>query len=165
MARRACSTASRWRRATGEVVSLLGRNGAGKSTTLKAIVGLVEVTGGSISLDGRALTGLPTHEISRLGVGWVPEDRRIFSDLTVAENLLVGAKGGGGWSVTRVFDYFPEARADGGAPRRQPLRRRAADAHGGAHSHGEPAYSPPRRALEGLAPGDRAGARPADRRA
>ena len=92
----------------GEVVSLLGRNGAGKSTTLKAIVGLVEVTGGSINLDGRALQGLPTHEISRLGVGWVPEDRRIFSDLTVAENLLVGAKGGSGWSVTRVFDYFPK---------------------------------------------------------
>ena len=68
----------------------------------------VEVTGGSISLDGRALQGLPTHEISRLGVGWVPEDRRIFSDLTVAENLLVGAKGGSGWSVTRVFDYFPK---------------------------------------------------------
>jgi branched-chain amino acid transport system ATP-binding protein len=92
----------------GEVVSLLGRNGAGKSTTLKAIVGLVQVTGGSISLDGQALQGLPTHEISRLGVGWVPEDRRIFSDLTVAENLLVGAKGGSGWSVTRVFEYFPK---------------------------------------------------------
>jgi branched-chain amino acid transport system ATP-binding protein len=92
----------------GEVVSLLGRNGAGKSTTLKAIVGLVEVTGGSISLDGQALHGLPTHEISRLGIGWVPEDRRIFSDLTVAENLLVGAKGGRGWSVTRVFEYFPK---------------------------------------------------------
>jgi len=92
----------------GEVVSLLGRNGAGKSTTLKAIVGLVEVTAGSIILDGTALQRLPTHEISRLGVGWVPEDRRIFSDLTVAENLLVGAKGGNGWSVTRVFDYFPK---------------------------------------------------------
>jgi len=92
----------------GEVVSLLGRNGAGKSTTLKAIVGLVQVTGGSISLDGQALQGLPTHEISRLGVGWVPEDRRIFSDLTVVENLLVGAKGGSGWSVTRVFEYFPK---------------------------------------------------------
>lgn len=92
----------------GEVVSLLGRNGAGKSTTLKAIIGLVEVTGGSISLDGRELRGLPTHEISRLGIGWVPEDRRIFSDLTVAENLLVGAKGGGGWGVGRVFEYFPK---------------------------------------------------------
>jgi len=92
----------------GEVVSLLGRNGAGKSTTLKAIVGLVEVTGGAITLDGQALQTLPPHEISRLGVGWVPEDRRIFSDLTVAENLLVGAKGGGGWSVERVYQYFPK---------------------------------------------------------
>ncbi|HUO64789.1 MAG TPA: ATP-binding cassette domain-containing protein, partial [Terriglobales bacterium] len=85
----------------GEVVSLLGRNGAGKSTTLKSIVGLVDVTGGSVTLDGHELRGLATHEISRLGIGWVPEDRRIFSDLTVAENLLVGAKGGGGWGVGR----------------------------------------------------------------
>jgi len=92
----------------GEVVSLLGRNGAGKSTTLKAIVGLVEVTGGAISLDGQSLHSLLPHEISRLGVGWVPEDRRIFSDLTVAENLLVGAKGSGGWSVDRVYQYFPK---------------------------------------------------------
>ena len=92
----------------GEVVSLLGRNGAGKSTTHKAIEGLVDVAGGSISLDGRELRGLTTHEISRLGVGWVSEDRRIFSDLTVAENLLVGAKGDGGWGMTRVFEYFPK---------------------------------------------------------
>src|SRR5512132_1542487 len=83
----------------GEVVSLLGRNGAGKSTTLKAIIGLVEVTGGSISLDGRELRGLPTHEIARLGVGWVPEDRRIFSDLSVEENLVVGARSAVGWSI------------------------------------------------------------------
>ena len=103
----------------GEVVSLLGRNGAGKSTTLKAIVGLVEVTGGSISLDGRDITTLPTHEISKLGIGWVPEDRRIFSDLTVEENLLVGAKGGGGWGASRVYEYFPKlgqlARRRGGS--------------------------------------------------
>jgi len=97
----------------GEVVSLLGRNGAGKSTTLKAIVGLVEVTGGSVSLDGRDITALPTHEISQLGVGWVPEDRRIFSDLTVEENLLVGAKGAGGWGASRVYEYFPAASRAG----------------------------------------------------
>jgi branched-chain amino acid transport system ATP-binding protein len=103
----------------GEVVSLLGRNGAGKSTTLKAIVGLVEVTGGSVRLDGRDITGLPTHQISMRGVGWVPEDRRIFSDLTVEENLLVGAKGGSGWSAGRVYEYFPTlgrmARRRGGS--------------------------------------------------
>ena len=92
----------------GEVVSLLGRNGAGKSTTLKAIVGLVDVTAGSVSLDGRDITALPTHEISTLGIGWVPEDRRIFSDLTVEENLLVGSKGGGRWSASRVYEYFPK---------------------------------------------------------
>lgn len=103
----------------GKVVSLLGRNGAGKSTTLKAIVGLVEVTAGSVSLDGRELRGLPTHEISRLGIGWVPEDRRIFSDLSVEENLLVGDKGGRGWGVGRIYEYFPRlgemARRRGGS--------------------------------------------------
>jgi branched-chain amino acid transport system ATP-binding protein len=107
----------------GEVVSLLGRNGAGKSTTLKTIVGLVDVTAGSVSLDGRDITALPPHEIARLGVGWVPEDRRIFSDLTVEENLLVGAKGGaksdGGWDASRVYEHFPAlgrmARRRGGS--------------------------------------------------
>jgi branched-chain amino acid transport system ATP-binding protein len=91
----------------GEVVSLLGRNGAGKSTTLKATMGLVDVIGGSVRLDGRELRGLPTHEIARLGVGWVPEDRRIFSDLSVEENLLVGARSAGGQSVDRVYEQFP----------------------------------------------------------
>ncbi|HET8577579.1 MAG TPA: ABC transporter ATP-binding protein [Methylomirabilota bacterium] len=91
----------------GEVVSLLGRNGAGKSTTLKAIVNLVEVTEGTIRFDGQDITRRPTHEISQLGVGWVPEDRRIFSDLTVDENLRVGAKGGG-WTAERVYTFFPK---------------------------------------------------------
>jgi branched-chain amino acid transport system ATP-binding protein len=107
----------------GEVVSLLGRNGAGKSTTLKAIVGLVELTGGEIRLDGRPLHGLPTHAISRAGIGWVPEDRRIFSDLTVRENLLVGEAGAADpsrrWPVERVFALFPKlatlARQRGGS--------------------------------------------------
>ena len=91
----------------GEVISLLGRNGAGKSTALKAVMGLVEVLGGSIRLDGRELRGLPTHEIARLGIGWVPEDRRIFSDLSVEENLLVGGGSAGGRSVARVYEHFP----------------------------------------------------------
>jgi branched-chain amino acid transport system ATP-binding protein len=92
----------------GEVVSLLGRNGAGKSTTLKAIMSLVEVTSGAVWFDGRDITRTPTHEISRLGVGYVPEDRRIFGDLSVEENLTVGDKGSGGWTAARVYAFFPK---------------------------------------------------------
>ena len=98
------------RAGAGEVVSLLGRNGAGKSTTLKSIVGLVEVTGGRIRFDGREITRRPTHEISRLGIGYVPEERRIFGDLTVAENLVVGQKGAGAWDAARVYEFFPKLR-------------------------------------------------------
>jgi branched-chain amino acid transport system ATP-binding protein len=96
----------------GEVVCLLGRNGAGKSTTLKSVVGLVRVRGGDVRFEGRSLVHLPTHRISRLGIGLVPEDRRIFSDLTVMENLRVGAAEGvsGPWTVDRVFALFPQLR-------------------------------------------------------
>jgi branched-chain amino acid transport system ATP-binding protein len=107
----------------GEVVSLLGRNGAGKSTTLKAIMGLVRVTAGAVGLVGRSLLGLAPHEISRAGVGFVPEDRRIFADLTVRENLLVAERGGGRWSVGRVVELFPPL---GGL-----LRQRAGSLSGG----------------------------------
>jgi len=95
------------RAAQGEVVCLLGRNGAGKSTTLRSIVGLVEITSGEVRLDGRSLRGLPTHAIARLGIGLVPEDRRIFADLSVVENLVVGARADGGWALERVFGLFP----------------------------------------------------------
>ena len=74
----------------GEVVGLLGRNGVGKSTTLKTIMGLVQPSHGSVLLDGNAITGLPTHKLARLGIGYVPEDRRIFRLLTVMENLRTG---------------------------------------------------------------------------
>jgi len=107
----------------GEVVSLLGRNGAGKSSTLKAIMGLMDVTSGEIRLNDRALRGLPTHEISRLGLGWVPEDRRIFTELTVEENLRVGEKGGGVWTVARVTTLFPKLA--------ELARRRAGSLSGG----------------------------------
>jgi len=107
----------------GEVVSLLGRNGAGKSTTLKAIMSLVEVTSGAVRFDGRDITRTPTHEISRLGVGYVPEDRRIFGDLTVAENLIVGEQGSGGWTVARVYAFFPKLG--------EMARRRAGSLSGG----------------------------------
>jgi len=94
----------------GEVVTLLGRNGAGKSTTLKAVAGLVHVTRGDVVFRGRSLLGLLPHEISRLGVGFVPEDRRIFADLTVRENLMVGERGTGPrrWTEERVFALFPQ---------------------------------------------------------
>jgi branched-chain amino acid transport system ATP-binding protein len=107
----------------GEVVSLMGRNGAGKSTTLKSIVNLVEITAGAVRFGGRDITRLATHEISRLGIGYVPEDRRIFSDLTVEENLVVGAKGGGAWTTDRVHEFFPQLA--------ELARRRAGSLSGG----------------------------------
>ena len=95
----------------GEVVALLGSNGAGKSTTLKAIMGLVPPSSGTVLFDGRPLAGLEPHEIARLGLGYVPEDRRIFTDLTVNENLEVGRQrprsGAPAWTEERLFALFP----------------------------------------------------------
>ncbi|MGN6538644.1 MAG: ATP-binding cassette domain-containing protein, partial [Mesorhizobium sp.] len=71
----------------GEVLCLLGRNGAGKTTTLKAIMGLVRATGGSIRLEGRDLAGLPAHEVPKAGIAYVPQGRRLFAEMTVAENI------------------------------------------------------------------------------
>jgi len=98
----------------GELVCLLGRNGVGKSTTLKSIMGVVKPQQGSIRFRDQELTGKDPYEIARLGVGYVPEDRRIFRSLTVHENLLMGIKSGkkesvgeGGWTVERVYQLFP----------------------------------------------------------
>jgi branched-chain amino acid transport system ATP-binding protein len=94
----------------GEVVMLAGRNGAGKSTTLKAIMGLIE-RAGDIRCSGRRVERLEPFEIARLGVGYVPEDRRIFTELTVAENLEVGRRaqrpGFPPWDEARLFALFP----------------------------------------------------------
>jgi branched-chain amino acid transport system ATP-binding protein len=92
--------------AKGEVAVLLGRNGAGKSTALKSIVGWLRPRSGEIVFDGRRIDSLPMWRIARAGLGYVPEDRRIFTDLTVAENLDVGRQRGG-WSPERVFALFP----------------------------------------------------------
>ncbi|HKX39250.1 MAG TPA: ABC transporter ATP-binding protein [Burkholderiales bacterium] len=95
----------------GEVVALLGRNGAGKSTTLKAIMRLVEPLSGDIVFDGRPIRNLEPYEIARLGLGYVPEDRRIFTDLTVSENLEVARQPPRGaeppWTEERLFALFP----------------------------------------------------------
>jgi len=95
----------------GEIISLLGRNGVGKTTTLRSIMGLTPPQSGSIRWRGEEIAGKPTYEISRLGIGFVPEDRRIFSDLTVWENLDVaiqpGRKKENVWTLERVFDLFP----------------------------------------------------------
>ena len=93
----------------GEILCLLGRNGAGKTTALKAIMGLVPARGGSISLDGTELSKLPAHEVPRHGVGYVPQGRRLFSDLTVMENLRVGlmTRNSGPEVLEHVLTLFP----------------------------------------------------------
>ncbi|GAA0579993.1 ABC transporter ATP-binding protein [Caenispirillum bisanense] len=114
--------------ARGEVVALLGRNGAGKSTTFASLVGLVPTRTGDVVFDGHPVDGLKTHDIVRLGLGYVPEDRRIFTDLTVEENLLVGRQpareGAPTWTPEMLYDLFPNLAA---------MRRRA----GGHMSGGE----------------------------
>jgi branched-chain amino acid transport system ATP-binding protein len=99
----------------GEVVAILGRNGAGKSTTLKAIMGLVPPAAGRVTFQGAALTGEPPYVICRRGVGFVPQERRIFPDLTVRENLEVGRRRRGAgdklWTAERIFDFFPALRS------------------------------------------------------
>jgi len=97
----------------GEVVGLLGRNGVGKSTTLKSIMGLVQPSQGKVMLSGQPITGLPAHKLAKLGIGYVPEDRRIFRLLTVMENLRTGLDRPGVTEARRtelldkVFAYFP----------------------------------------------------------
>ncbi|MBL0088502.1 MAG: ABC transporter ATP-binding protein [Ideonella sp.] len=100
----------------GEVVALMGRNGAGKSTTLKTIMGLLDKRRGVLRFMGQDISRRPSHEIARLGLGFVPEDRRIFSDLTVSENLEVGRQparrwpdGSAAplWTTAEVFKLFP----------------------------------------------------------
>jgi branched-chain amino acid transport system ATP-binding protein len=99
----------------GEIACLLGRNGVGKSTTLKSIMGLVPPSRGIVTFKGTSIAGLPPYRVARLGVGYVPEERRIFPTITVKENLLMGMRPGarppeGGWSLERVYEFFPRLR-------------------------------------------------------
>src|SRR5262249_4621295 len=107
----------------GEVVALMGRNGAGKSTTLKAIMGLVGRRRGTVRFDRRDISALEPYRIARLGLGFTPEDRRIFSDLTVMENLDVGrqppraaAGAATAWTPERLFALFPNLAERRGHP-------------------------------------------------
>jgi len=100
---------------SGEVVCLLGRNGAGKTTTVRSIVGLTPPRAGRVILRGQDLVGLPPFRIARQGIGFVPEDRRVFFNLTVQENLEVARKtwgngGAGAWTAERVYELFPILR-------------------------------------------------------
>lgn len=92
----------------GEVVALLGRNGSGRSTTLKAIMGLVDVKIGTIRFNGKTITSRAPFDLAKLGIAFVPEDRRIFPNLTVGENLRLAALAGrkGAWTEKRIYEYF-----------------------------------------------------------
>ena len=112
----------------GSITALLGRNGMGKTTTMRSIVGLVKATSGSIRFDGTELTGMAIHKRAQLGVGFVPETRQVFPSLTVAEHLRVGARKGrdgvNAWPTERLIELFP-------------VLQRRADARGAQLSGGE----------------------------
>ncbi|MEW6184355.1 MAG: ABC transporter ATP-binding protein [Thermodesulfobacteriota bacterium] len=116
----------------GEIVALLGRNGMGKSTTLKTIMGFVKPKSGSVIFKGKNITGLPPYKVAQAGIGYVPEDRRIFAKLTVFDNLMMGVKGGKiknledpkTWTIERIYYHFP-------------LLKKTADRKGNCLSGGE----------------------------
>lgn len=94
----------------GELVYLMGRNGVGKTTTLKCIIGLIAPISGSIQHEGIEIAGKPSYELARMGIGFVPDNRRIFPFLTVRENLVIFAEsphGDSGWTLNKVYDLFP----------------------------------------------------------
>jgi len=95
----------------GETLALLGRNGAGKSTTMKAIAGVIPARRGRVELEGTTISGMPSYKIARAGIGFVPEDRQIFTDLSVEDNLWIATKRGvhgeQDWAIDRVYDMLP----------------------------------------------------------
>ncbi|MEE9421498.1 MAG: ABC transporter ATP-binding protein [Desulfatiglandaceae bacterium] len=97
----------------GEIACLLGRNGAGKSTTIKSIMGLTPPRQGTIEFKGETITGKQPYQLVRLGIGYVPDDRRVFADLTVGENLEISERSSGAllmWDRESVYDFFPALR-------------------------------------------------------
>jgi branched-chain amino acid transport system ATP-binding protein len=96
----------------GEIIALLGRNGVGKSTTMKSIMGLTPPQKGSVRFKGEEIAGLRPYKICRMGIGYVPEERRIFSNLTVRQNLLMGIKPkhpvADPWTIEKVYHFFPQ---------------------------------------------------------
>lgn len=94
----------------GQVVALLGRNGVGKSTLARTIMGLTPARRGAITFQGRDITRLPPHQIAKAGIGYVPQGRQVFPSLTVKEHLQVTARGEGQWSFGKVVDLFPNLR-------------------------------------------------------
>jgi branched-chain amino acid transport system ATP-binding protein len=96
--------------APGEVVTLMGRNGMGKTTTVRSIMGLTPARGGTIRFAGRYIRGLPAYKIAKLGIGLVPEGRQIFPNLSVRENLAATALGRGDWTLETVYALFPRLR-------------------------------------------------------
>lgn len=102
---------------SGEIVTLLGRNGAGRTTTLRALLGLVDRRKGSVRLEGRELIGLPPYRIARLGIGYCPEERGIFASLSAEENLMLPPTlGARGMSVEEIYDLFPNLRERRASP-------------------------------------------------
>ena len=95
----------------GEIVCLLGRNGAGKSTTMRSIMGLTPPKEGHIEFKGEKITGQKAHVLARKGLTYVPDDRRVFADLNVLENLEISERKGAHWSIEKVFELFPILRA------------------------------------------------------
>ena len=131
------------------VLSVVGRNGMGKTTLCKAIMGLVPAASGSISFGGQSLAGATPAEIARLGIGYVPQGRRLWRSLTVDEHLKMVEKKGGAWSSERIYSTFPrlaERRRNGGGAA---VGRRAADAGDRARAAGQPAAAGDGRADRG----------------
>ena len=138
----------------GEAVTIVGANGAGKSTTLKTISGLVRPNGGSIRFEGRDLAGRPAYEVAELGIAHVPEGRRVFPELTVRENLNLGAyskraKPERAASMERVFALFPRLRERALAARRDHSRGRSLDRRSSARAAGSARPAGSRRPASG----------------